>query len=102
MTITEFLAARVAEDELLLDASRAGEWIVFDRASAECVAKRAILEFHAPIKDEGWISGKDHDYLWCGACGSIDDSPEPYPCDTLKVLAAVYAGHPDYKPEWAL
>jgi Family of unknown function (DUF6221) len=24
----------------------------------------------------------------------------PYPCPTLRALAAVYAGHPDYDPAW--
>lgn len=72
------------------------------RVLAECAAKRAILGLHGPVKDDGWLSGSAHDYLWCGSCGSIDDSPEPHPCDTLKALAAIYADHPDYQQEWAL
>ena len=118
MTITEFLLARIAEDEAA--AKAAAPWstgsrhegqpldwsIHFDRWSparvlAECKAKRAIIELHAPVRDEGWLSGEANDHLWCGSCGSIDDSPEPYPCDTLKALAAVYAEHSEYRQEWA-
>lgn len=111
--IVEFLEARIAEDEARAGSgwSRLGDsrWETtnegqdFLTPSAvldECAAKRAIIELHAPIKDEGWVSGKDHGYLWCGSCGSIDDSPEPYPCDTLKAIAAVYKDHPDYQQEW--
>lgn len=72
------------------------------RVLAECAAKRAILELHGPVEDKGWISGKDHDYLWCGSCGTLDDSPTPFPCETLGALAAVYSDHPDYDKDWAL
>ena len=110
MTLVEFLEARIAEDEAeakpmagLDDDDRGGWAIVYaERVLAECAAKRAILEMHGPVKDEGWKSGEDNDFLWCGSCGSIDDSPWPYPCGTLQALAAVYADHPDYQQEWAL
>jgi Family of unknown function (DUF6221) len=44
----------------------------------------------------------------CGRCfdATIDDSKSagtwmaPYPCRTLRLLAAVYADHPDYDPAW--
>lgn len=109
MTVTEFLEARIAEDEyeanVCLDQYRRGEggtrsrWM---RQLAECAAKRAIADDHAAVRDENWMSGKDHDYLFCGSCGSLDDAPVPYPCATLAHLAAIYADHPDYDQEWAL
>jgi len=104
-TITEFLEARIAEDELeareciASPEHRPKRWV---RILAECAAKRAIIEMHGPVKDEGWISGAAHDNLWCGMCGSIDDSPEPHPCPTLKALAAVYKDRADYQEDWAL
>lgn len=142
MKITEFLEARIAEDEAaasaLLDGGKWGaarnedalEWAVDSnnygmlvatgyvgnsdsrpmaehiarhdpaRVLAECAAKRAIADEHAAVRDENWMSGKDHDYLFCGSCGSLDDAPVPYPCATLAHLAAVYADHADYQQEW--
>ena len=109
MTITEFLEARITEDELLLDASRTGEWIVFDRAVAECAAKRAIIDVHHP-HDHG---GEHGDAVFCDECqwDHGDDSPRidnqsvegfgTHPCRTLALLAAIYADHPDYQQEWA-
>ena len=92
MTITEFLDARIDDDETTPRT---------ERVSAECAAKRMIVALHSPVKDKGWRSGASHGYLFCGSCGSIDDSPEPYPCDTLKALASIYMDHPDYNEEWA-
>jgi len=147
MTITEFLEARIAEDEAVANDATGARWVVLPgvnaslvnidatqvrdekwkygrfghiattshdaayaehiarhdpaRVLAECAAKRAIIELHGPVRDDGWKSGEANDYLWCGMCGSIDDSPEPYPCATIKALAAVYKDHPDYREEWA-
>lgn len=86
----------------------AGEGVHFARHDparvlAECAAKRAIATLHGPVEDLGWKSGAENagnEYLWCGSCGSLDDSPEPFPCGTLRHLAAVYAYHPDYDEEW--
>jgi hypothetical protein len=36
----------------------------------------------------------------CGTCGSVDDSPVEWPCDTVLALALPYADHPDYREEW--
>jgi hypothetical protein len=110
MTIVEFLEARIAEDETAArealpeqdNVYGAGGFFEPSRVLAECAAKRAIIELHTPIRDDGWKSGEANDYLWCGTCGSIDDSPEPYPCMTIKALAAIYAIHPDFQQEWAV
>jgi hypothetical protein len=100
MTITEFLEARIAEDEAvasLLAKGDAGhsprtqvytgaEWVTTplttERLLAECAAKRAIL-------------------------ARVPRNTDPYDpggytsAHTVRVLAAVYADHPDYLPEWA-
>ena len=82
VTITEFLLARIAEDEAGAravvgdrnawdtpewDASRWSPWRVLD----ECEAKRRL------VGDE-WY-----------------EDPE-----TLRILAAIYSDHPDYRDEW--
>jgi hypothetical protein len=88
MTITEFLEARIAEDEAVAVEPVTDQWSAWaleggedvavsefasgsdDRALAECAAKRQLLR----------------DF----------DSPE-----LLNVLASIYASHPEYRQEWA-
>ena len=105
MTITEFLLARIAEDE-----ASAGSWYedwggnmepLGDRIWAECKAKRQIVELHTPWGFE--YSGGEA----CARCVSPDDwnvialpDEERFPCATLRHLAAVYADHPDFDPAW--
>ena len=97
MTITEFLLARIAEDEeAVRDAtppfadrtfyshfgSGADDWGVYyfnvppSRVLAECEAKRRIVE----VYQQGDVR----------------------PVLVLRAIASVYADHPDYNPEWAL
>ncbi|MCQ1951610.1 DUF6221 family protein [Arthrobacter sp. zg-Y859] len=91
ITITEFLVARIAEDEataqafgqatgsLLLEEDASGDLMLTigaDRVLAECAAKRAIVEHWGPYET---LEGPD----------------------LLRALAAVYADHPDYQPDWA-
>jgi len=120
MTITEFLLARIADDEEVARRFRAG-WIAagvpaddldldFDTYSsheyteiglglgrwlAECKARRRIVELHE-IDGPGAGSCEictDRDYV-----GLVDEGP----CDTLKALASVYADHPDFQDEWRI
>lgn len=106
--IVDFLLSRIAEDESgVRNGSAYWEGCYgdecHDRMLAECAAKRAIVALHGPVEDRNWAAiGGPNNYLWCDSCGSIDDSPEPYPCPTLKALAAVYASHPDYRQEWSV
>ncbi|MDJ0321642.1 DUF6221 family protein [Pseudarthrobacter sp. PS3-L1] len=104
MTITEFLEARIAEDEAVarfqvqrmtqpadggsFDLVESDEYSTIDitpaRVLAECAAKRKILALEI-----------------CNAC-----EVEYQPCDhrngTLSALSAVYVSHPDYLEGWAL
>lgn len=121
MTITEFLLARIAEDEAALE--RRGPFphsthsmdVVGSynprcpdclglpgkaRVSAECAAKRAIIEEvfnyeQAADSDRGDCCSMDE--LKAGECRYI--KPDKLP--SLQALAAVYADHPDYRQEWA-
>lgn len=72
------------------------------RVLRKVAAERAILAAHDTvevpnIEDTGRINA-------CTTCGETQDHwyATPWPCDTLKHLAAVYADHPDYDPAWAV
>jgi len=102
MTITEFLEARIAEDEARASSgwARLGDsrWETTDYGQdfltpsavlAECAAKRAIVAGRVRIdrsaNDDDWSMGySDANY------------------EAVKALAAVYADHEDYDSGWAL
>lgn len=117
MTITEFLIARLDEEEQAANElpERPFDWyhsrgltrlqivrIERDRILALTVALRAIVELH---KSSGpRIFGET-----CGACGTGyegeyagqgDFSATDWPCPTLRNLAAAWADHPAYLEEW--
>jgi hypothetical protein len=52
------------------------------RVLADVAAKRRIMLEHSPSSQ--------------GIC----ECSAPWPCPTLRALAAVYADHPDYDPAW--
>ena len=100
MNITEFLEARIAEDE-----QRANYYgplaMGTTRVLAECAAKRAIIAEHAIDLDM-----RDP---YCDTCAEwwkceVGEGPPmvKYPCPTIRALTAVYKDHPDYQQEWAL
>jgi hypothetical protein len=96
LTISEFLMARIAEDEGTRAVPGGGRWAVVtdqevaeaERWKAECEAKRRIVDmFRNTVTDE-------HGLPWGeGGFG------EAY-CEALQHLATVYADHPDYRQEW--
>jgi len=113
-TITEFLEARIAEDERLSENAlgllgQETDWWTWNhlklrfpdlsrsdamhiaqasprRVLAECAAKRAILAECRP---------STLDDLDCG------EDDQPAPMWVARTLAAVYKDHPDYQQEWA-
>jgi hypothetical protein len=98
MTLTDFLLARIAEDEshwhakgeyarCCQECAALSDWEAgptVDRMLAECVAKRAIVALH---------DSEHH-------CTTFSAPEDNDPCETLTALAAVYADHPDYRDEW--
>lgn len=97
MALTEFLLARIAEDEAVAREAMADDRRALyglanlptptythvvswgpDRVLAECEAKRQIVERMQPF-------------------GPIDDLFAP---EIFALLALPYADHPDYLPEW--
>ena len=116
LTITDFLLARITEDEaaagsyhrlLCMRTACDSEGCVWDeqermadervctcgypaRVLAECKAKRAIVGNH-----DGERSSTTGDYC------ATEDGRYEIPCPDLRYLATVYASHPDYDPAWA-
>jgi len=112
MTITEFLEARIADDEhnarMLAETDRRPVLSLSatvnhpQRLLAECAAKRAIIGDHDLVAK---IYLKDY----CSTCADWENSElgegppgVEYPCPTVKALAAVYKDHADYREDWAL
>lgn len=110
MTIADFLLARIAEDESAVRRYLPDEFYIGshnqeqglavtdlgpglavtltrERAIAECEAKKRIVKaWRSGYPEEDRYSTGWHDMrVW-----------------TLVALAAVYSGHPDYRPEWGL
>jgi hypothetical protein len=118
VTLTEFLLARIAEDE---DVARLVESPVTRglatinvggdsgrrpvavsigpaRVLAECEAKRRIVDTYVKL-----VSNPEHQRIT--SKGSVDYSDSGLVIDhlfedVLQPLAQVYADHPDYQQEW--
>lgn len=102
MSLTEFLLARITEDEATAEGclkdyppdepygleyqhDHQMRWYPA-RVLAECEAKRRIVALHEPGGG-----------AWCtSAC----EGESPAGCDTLRALALPYAEHPDFDPAW--
>lgn len=105
LTLTDFLLARIAEDEAVaqeirpdehlrtrdassLEVARAGEYatgaITSGRVLAECAAKRAVIR------------------VTRGLGGYYNPDAARQAPDILRALASVYADHLDFRPEWAV
>lgn len=102
MNITAFLLARIAEDEkdaidrvvLRAEDRRSLTMDDAEKIHAEIAAKRALCNLHSP--------GDYRGQLTCNDCGDWwDGTPIDYPCETVKIVAAVYADHKDYDPAWS-
>jgi hypothetical protein len=134
MTLTDFLLARIAEDEAAARATTPGPWnadehsgvllangeiptIVGEldvhddaahiarhdpaRVLAQCAAYREIVELHR--QDEGPIARKGCRSCLTDRSGFADEwEPDELPCPTLRALASMWAGHPEFDPEWRL
>ena len=100
MTLTEFLTARLDEDEAaakrfagkqVWDQIANGGPVPDPRPLREVDAKRKILAAHA-------VYEMYHDE-YCSSCGDVPQVA--YPCATVLALAAVWSDHPDYDKGWA-
>ena len=68
------------------------------RVLAEVEHKRRILARHTT--EPGWTVEDDDDNE-IPACTGCGDMTNPWPCRQLRELAEIWAGHADYRAEWA-
>lgn len=109
MDITEFLLARIAEDEAearhLQGEMDFGLEACGDRMLAECAAKRRIMELYelhrenrdarrSPLARQAEDERAAQDRRTQEARTRVAE-------DALRSLASVYADHSDYRQEWA-
>jgi hypothetical protein len=104
MTITEFLLARIAEDEREANENQKYEVGVYETAGwwspsrvlAECAAKRAIIGLYRLYIAYSELTDRDPGVRMqmCDHAMTLGE--------VLPPIAAVYKDHPDYRPEWAL
>ena len=105
-TATEFLLARIAEDEAMAErggSHNGGGTFANDnygcllvqpaRVLAECEAKRAAIK--AAWKDHCLIEGEWGGGQSQGAMSAKNDNPA-----VVEALASVYADHPDFQEAW--
>lgn len=101
LTLTDFLLARIAEDEaripeglaqVVMDGRTRYVDPIADRMLAECAAKRRIVGRHNQRRFVHPGGSQDT----CSACH------DGWPCRDLRDIAAVYADHPDHLDEWAV
>lgn len=126
MTLTEFVAARLDEDEAAASHTSPAPWqatplatYVSDANDVRVAAlaftedgrhiarhdpARALREVAAKrailAEHRQWVFGGTTGCSTCHAGHEIGDPP-PGPCPTLRALAAVYSDHRDYDPAWA-
>ena len=120
-SLTDFLLARIAEDEGVAREIDAAAWdydiaanretwadgdrvsVGVGRVLAECEAKRRIVEWHSAMENDLHDGSLDRRHaLLCSECTDVDpySNQVAYPCRTLLTIASVYADHPDFNPAW--
>lgn len=96
--ITDFISNRLDEDESLAERTL-GRWrgkpnatyhtvARWERAQREAAVKRAVPGLHRIFAEAREFGGH-----WC-SCGDL------WPCKTIRLTAAVWSDHPDYRDEW--
>jgi hypothetical protein len=98
--LAAFLKARLDEDERLVRIRWGDLGWGECRDRREVKAKRAILDEHSPGYPVTYPEPSGQPT--CSVCdeGTYDVEPVPWPCPTIRHLAAVYGDHPDYQEEW--
>ena len=123
MTITEFLLARIADDEA--EARAAGAWLAAPDAHGDdmvwtnteppqpLLARKDASQIfghiarHNPARVLRECEAKRWIVARARSAARADQSGDGYAaghrnaaCSDVQELAAVYADHPDYRPEW--
>jgi hypothetical protein len=111
MDLAKFIAERLDEDEQTAEDIHSRDCDTMNppgfpcdcrmpaRELREVEAKRKILAEHPQERCGGRTTHKDD--VGCTLCHD-DDGNQWYPghCATVRALAAVYEGHPDFDPAW--
>lgn len=111
--LTEFLLARLSEDEEACQAAPTdSEWIggrlipFQTRLLAECEARRRIVDKFATWERENRTAWKDYS-RWAAGKPTPPNPPARTTPEAMqgldfaiRVIASVYADHPDYRDEW--
>jgi len=112
--LAAFITARLDEDEAMANevhkprdcgcVDRDGEfspdpvWCGCDypaRVLREVAAKRAMVKEHGPARPE------QRRYACASNCTDDRNIIQAAPCTTMRLLAAVWSDHGDYRAEWA-
>lgn len=112
-TLTDFLGARFDEDEA---AARDTRWLALEygvdsygqemfaaRVLATCAALRQIVAEHKMMEPRFNIVWRDGCCETCtawGEYGGPNEDGTPNYCPTLRALAAIWSGHPEFREEW--
>lgn len=93
--LAEFLSARLDHDDHVYSGNQHGlRPDVARRLLADVAAKRGVLAIHEVATVEG-----DAGCVLCNL-DSVLGWSDTGPCETVRLLAAVYVDHPDYRREW--
>lgn len=93
--LIEFLRARLDEDEYI--AEQLEPTGATARLGDHVESERLILDLHEWRLVEGRDGdGMEREGWFCRTCWGEDR----YPCTTLRLLAAPYSDHPNYREEW--
>jgi len=108
VTLTEFLTARIAEDEAEARAAARAAGYHWSpdpkpfRDGAPSIDRHQARHDPARVLAECDAKRRIVDGYWEPTLNDLDASDEntPVPLWTLKALALPYADHPDYQQEW--
>jgi hypothetical protein len=94
--LTDFLLARITEDEDDTICGGSGEYRSCDRLTQrredECASKRRIVEYHIRLRDDATKGYPDDHALWSVAVHQT--------ATIVEMMVQVYAAHPDFQDEW--
>lgn len=129
MNISDFILARVAEEEDAAhaaldgrapeerwrgrstgqdapdagtDAEHAQRWNPW-RVQSACLVRRLIVQAHRNTGPAVTTLADGSSYLTgstCQTCRNHDGEPARWPCYTIRVLASEWSDHPEYRKEW--
>lgn len=105
-SLSEFLLARIAEDERRSHAAALDDdwvndempldgWYLGPRVLGECAVKQALIELHRTDREHYCPTPDGSEYF-------NREGEAPQDCPTLRWLGSLYANHPDFDVSWSL